>query len=266
MFLDDTACNLASLNLMTFIDADGGFDVESFRQSVSITILAQEIMVDDAAYPTANIGRNSHLFRPLGLGYANLGALLMTFGLPYDSDEGRNLAATITSLMCGQAYRTSAEIAEAMGPFPRYRMNRRPFLEVIGMHRAAADAIPADGVPEDLLGAARDSWVSALEAGRKWGYKNAQVTVLAPTGTSRWSSTRSSWAADSSRSSTTASRWRCAGSATRRSRWNRSWPTSTSTRRSRAPRTWTSRICRSSTVHSGPRTAPAPSTGWGTCA
>jgi ribonucleoside-diphosphate reductase alpha chain len=183
MFLDDTACNLASLNLMTYIDADGGFDIEGFRQSVSITILAQEIMVDDAAYPTANIGRNSHLFRPLGLGYANLGALLMTFGLPYDSDEGRNLAATITSLMCGQAYRTSAEIAEAMGPFPRYRMNRRPFLEVIGMHRAAADAIPADGVPEDLLGAARDSWVSALEAGRKWGYKNAQVTVLAPTGT-----------------------------------------------------------------------------------
>ena len=183
MFLDDTACNLASLNLMTYVDADGSFDIEGFRQAVSLTILAQEIMVDHAAYPTPSIGRNSHLFRPLGLGYANLGALLMTFGAPYDSDKGRNLAATITSLMCGQAYRTSAEIAEAMGPFPRYRMNRRPFLEVIGMHKAAADAIPADGVPEDLLGAARDSWASALEAGRKWGYKNAQVTVLAPTGT-----------------------------------------------------------------------------------
>jgi ribonucleoside-diphosphate reductase alpha chain len=183
MFLDDTACNLASLNLMRFLDADGRFDVAAFRHAVAITILAQEILVDHAAYPTPAIERNSHLYRPLGLGYANLGALLMASGLPYDSDPGRNLSAAITALMCGQAYLTSAEIAEAMGPFARYRMNRKPFLEVIGMHEAAARAIPADGVPIDLLEAARQSWVQALEAGRAHGYKNAQVTVLAPTGT-----------------------------------------------------------------------------------
>ncbi len=183
MFLDDTACNLASLNLMRFVDASGRFDVLAYRRTVAITILAQEILVDHAAYPTERIGRNSHLFRPLGLGYANLGALLMASGLPYDSDEGRNLAAALTALMCGQAYQSSAEIAEAMGPFPRFRMNRKPFLEVIAMHRAAADAIPAAGVPEDLLRAARESWVEALAAGARHGYKNAQVTVLAPTGT-----------------------------------------------------------------------------------
>ncbi len=183
MFLDDTACNLASLNLMKFLDEDGRFDVETYRHAVMLTIRAQEIIVDHAAYPTPKIERNSHLFRPLGLGYANLGALLMTFGLPYDSPQGRNLAASLTALMCGQAYRTSAEIAEAMGPYPRYRMNRKPFLEVIGMHKAAADVIPPDGVPEDLLEAARESWTAALEAGRRHGYKNAQVTVLAPTGT-----------------------------------------------------------------------------------
>jgi ribonucleoside-diphosphate reductase alpha chain len=183
MFLDDTACNLASLNLMLFLDEAGCFDVASFRRAAALTILAQEILVDHADYPTPVIARNSHLFRPLGLGYANLGALLMSFGLPYDSDAGRNVAASITALMCGQAYLTSAEIAGAMGPFPRYRMNRKPFLEVIGMHRAAAQAIPAEGVPADLLAAARESWSEALEAGRQHGYKNAQVTVLAPTGT-----------------------------------------------------------------------------------
>jgi ribonucleoside-diphosphate reductase alpha chain len=183
MFLDDTACNLASLNLMRFVDVDGRFDVEQFRRAAALTILAQEILVDHAAYPTPAIARNSHLYRPLGLGYANLGALLMSFGLPYDSDEGRNLAAAITAVMCGQAYATSAAIAEAMGPFARYRMNRRPFLDVIGMHRAAALEIPAAGVPEDLLKAAHACWSEALEAGRLHGYKNAQVTVLAPTGT-----------------------------------------------------------------------------------
>jgi ribonucleoside-diphosphate reductase alpha chain len=183
MFLDDTACNLASLNLMRFVDAAGRFDVAAYRHAVAITILAQEILVDHAAYPTERIARNSHLFRPLGLGYANLGALLMASGLPYDSDEGRHLATALTALMCGQAYRTSAEIAEAMGAFPRYRMNRKPFLEVIAMHRAAADAIPAAGVPEDLLRAARESWAEAFAAGSRHGYKNAQVTVLAPTGT-----------------------------------------------------------------------------------
>ena len=183
MFLDDTACNLASLNLMTFLDDEGRFDVESFRVAVRLTILSQEIAVDFADYPTQQIAKNSHLFRPLGLGYANLGALLMATGLPYDSEEGRNLAGCVTSLMCGEAYAASAEIAEAMGPFPRYRMNRKPFLEVIGMHKDAANALSSTGVTGDLHAAALESWRRALEAGKKHGYKNAQVTVLAPTGT-----------------------------------------------------------------------------------
>jgi ribonucleoside-diphosphate reductase alpha chain len=157
MFLDDTACNLASLNLMRFVDEQGRFDVAAFRAAVAITILGQEMVVEDASYPTSAIEKNSHLFRPLGLGYANLGALLMAAGLPYDSDEGRNLSAAITAVMCGQAYLTSSQVAEAMGPFARYRMNRKPFLEVIGMHKAAAEAIPAQGVQVDLLEAAR-SW------------------------------------------------------------------------------------------------------------
>jgi ribonucleoside-diphosphate reductase alpha chain len=183
MFLDDTACNLASLNLMTFGDEAGEFDVEAFRAAVAVTILAMEIVVDHADYPTPKIKRNSHLYRPLGLGYANLGALLMSRGLPYDSDEGRHYAAAITSIMCGQAYLTSAEVARGMGPFPRYRMNRKPFLEVIEMHKAAAEAIPRQGVPDDLHAASLECWQGALEAGRRWGLKNAQVTVLAPTGT-----------------------------------------------------------------------------------
>jgi len=183
MFLDDTACNLASLNLMRFVREDGIFDVAAFRRAASLTILAQEILVDHADYPTEKIARNSHLFRPLGLGYANLGALLMSQGTPYDSDEGRNLAAALTSLMCGEAYRTSAEIAAGMGPFPRFRQNRAPFLDVIGMHKAAADAVPADGVQVDLWKAQREVWAEALELGKRHGYKNAQVTVLAPTGT-----------------------------------------------------------------------------------
>ncbi len=183
MFLDDTACNLASLNLMTFVDGAGEFQVDDFKHSVDITILAQEIVVDPADYPTPAITKNSHLYRPLGLGYANLGALLMAEGLPYDSEGGRNLSAAITSLMCGQAYRMSAEIAEAMGPFPRYRMNRKPFLEVMGMHRDAAYAVPSEGVQSDLAEASREAWDEALELGEQFGYKNGQVTVLAPTGT-----------------------------------------------------------------------------------
>ena len=183
MFLDDTACNLASLNLMRFVGEDGEFDVESFRRAVHVVFLAQEIIVDHADYPTARIAQNSQLYRPIGLGYANLGALLMARGVAYDSDEGRNLAAAVTALMCGQAYATSAEIAGAMGPFARYRANRDSFLEVIGMHRSAADAIPAAGVPADLLAAARRAWAEALEQGRRHGFKNAQATVLAPTGT-----------------------------------------------------------------------------------
>jgi ribonucleoside-diphosphate reductase alpha chain len=180
MFLDDTACNLASLNLMKFADESGRFDVAAFRRAASLTILAQEILVDHADYPTPAITRNSHLYRPLGLGYANLGAFLMASGLPYDSAEGRNLAATVTAVMCGQAYLTSAEIAQAMGPFSRYRMNRKPFLEVIGMHRAAAEAIPRDGVPDDLCEAARECWTLALEGGRKWGFKNWRPPAPSP--------------------------------------------------------------------------------------
>ncbi len=183
MFLDDTACNLASLNLLTFLDESGEFDIEGFRHAVRLTILAQEIMVDHADYPTPAITRNSHLYRPLGLGYANLGALLMSCGLPYDSTEGQSLAATLTALMCGEAYHMSADIAEAMGPFRRFRMNRKPFLEVIKMHEEAALAISGEGVPEPLCAAARGSWRAAYEKGRKFGFKNSQVTVLAPTGT-----------------------------------------------------------------------------------
>ncbi len=183
MFLDDTACNLASLNLMTFVSEDGAFEVEDYRRAAGLTILGQEIVVDFADYPTAEIERNSHLYRPLGLGYANLGALLMANGLAYDSRKGRNMAAALTSLMCGEAYRMSAEIAEAMGPFPRYQPNREPFLEVIEMHRDAAYAVPPSGVQSDLIKAARKSWDDALELGEVHGFKNGQVTVLAPTGT-----------------------------------------------------------------------------------
>ncbi|MCZ7617165.1 MAG: vitamin B12-dependent ribonucleotide reductase [Myxococcota bacterium] len=183
MFLDDTACNLASLNLMRFVDEQGDFDVESFRRAVAVVFLAQEIIIDPADYPTARIAENSHLYRPIGLGYANLGALLMSRGVAYDSNEGRNLAAAVTALMSGQAYQTSAEIAEAMGPFPRYRENRESFLDVIGMHKQAADRIAEPGVPADLLAATRESWSDALARGRKHGFKNAQATVLAPTGT-----------------------------------------------------------------------------------
>ncbi|MEZ4333867.1 MAG: vitamin B12-dependent ribonucleotide reductase [Myxococcota bacterium] len=183
MFLDDTACNLASLNLMTFLDAEGRFQVEDYRRAAALTILGQEILVDFADYPTPKIAENSHLYRPLGLGYANLGALLMAFGLPYDSDQGRNLAAALTSLMCGEAYRMSAEIAAAMGPFPHFPENREPFLEVIEMHRDAAYMVPPSGVPADLMKRSRRVWDEAFELGSEHGYKNAQVTVLAPTGT-----------------------------------------------------------------------------------
>lgn len=183
MFLDDTACNLASLNLMKFVDDEGAFDVESFRRAVAVVFLAQEIIIGHADYPTARIAANSEVYRPIGIGYANLGALLMSRGLAYDSDEGRNLAASVTALMSGQAYLTSAAIAEGMGPFSRYRENRDCFLEVIAMHEAAAKAIAPAGVPADLLAAAREAWSDALARGRKHGFRNAQTTVLAPTGT-----------------------------------------------------------------------------------
>jgi ribonucleoside-diphosphate reductase alpha chain len=183
MFLDDSACNLASLNLMKFLGPDGRFDVEAFRHAVDTVILAQEIIVDNASYPTEKIARNSHDFRPLGLGYANLGALLMSLGLPYDSDPGRDFAAAITAVMCGQAYLTSARIAEALGPCPRYAENEESFLEVIAMHRDAVGRINPKNVPADLMEAARDVWNAAYEKGKRCGFRNAQTTVIAPTGT-----------------------------------------------------------------------------------
>jgi len=183
MFLDDTACNLASLNLMRFVGEDGEFDVDAYRHAVAITITAMEIIVPHADYPTEKIERNSHLYRPLGLGYANLGALLMARGLPYDSDAGRNLAATLTSVLCGEAYLTSSRLAAAMGPFPRYAENADCFLDVIRMHQRAAESVPVDGVPDVVCAASRGVWTQALASGGKHGFKNAQVTVLAPTGT-----------------------------------------------------------------------------------
>jgi ribonucleoside-diphosphate reductase alpha chain len=183
MFLDDTACNLASLNLMKYLEPNGQFDVESFKRAVSVTITAQEILVDNASYPTPRIAENSHNFRPLGLGYANLGALLMSMALPYDSDEGRDVAGAITALMCGEAYAQSARVAEKMGPFPGYELNSEPMLNVIRMHRDAMRGIKPDHVQAELYLGAQSAWDSAVELGERHGFKNSQVTVLAPTGT-----------------------------------------------------------------------------------
>ena len=183
MFLDDSACNLASLNLMKFRTVDGEFDVESFEHAVDIVISAQEILVGNAGYPTPAIEKNSHDFRPLGLGYANLGALLMARGLPYDSDEGRNYAAAISALMSGRAYAASSRIAKRLGPFKGYSVNEKPFLNVIDMHRAHAYKIPIEGVSEELLKAALKSWDDPLSLGERFGFKNAQISVIAPTGT-----------------------------------------------------------------------------------
>ena len=183
MFLDDTACNLASLNLMKYLNSNGSFDVEAFRHAVDVTITAQEILVDNASYPTPRIAENSHKFRPLGLGYANLGALLMSMALPYDSDGGREMAAAVTALMCGEAYAQSARIAERLGPFAGYAVNREAMLDVIRMHRDSLRPIKSENVQPSLLGAAQYSWDLALALGEKVGYKNSQVTVLAPTGT-----------------------------------------------------------------------------------
>jgi ribonucleoside-diphosphate reductase alpha chain len=184
MHIDDSACNLASLNLMKFRREDGELDVEMFEHAVDVVFLAQEIVVGYSSYPTPEIGRNAKKFRQLGLGYANLGALLMARGLPYDSDEGRAYAAAITALMTGRAYRKSAEVAKRMGPHAGFRENRAPMVGVIAKHRAAVGNINhADSVPNDLLDAARRSWDDALEIGEVHGFRNAQATVLAPTGT-----------------------------------------------------------------------------------
>jgi ribonucleoside-diphosphate reductase alpha chain len=183
MFLDDTACNLASLNLMKFVDEDGEFDVEDFRAACRTMITAQEILVDNSSYPTPAIDRNSHDFRPLGLGYANLGVLLMNRGLPYDSDEGRAYAAAVTALMHGEACAQSARIASAMGPFAGYARNAEPMLRVVDKHRKHAHMIDSSLVPRQLMEAGLDVWDEAYALGAQHGYRNSQVTVLAPTGT-----------------------------------------------------------------------------------
>ena len=208
MFLDDSACNLASLNLLKFAP-NGTFDVEAYRHAVDVLITAQEILVDNAGYPTEMIGKNSHDYRPLGLGYANLGALLMAAGLPYDSDAGRDYAACVTAIMCGQAYLQSSRIAELCPPLvpateptkkglaetnlgsnvmpggacPGWYINREPFLDVIRMHRASVNNINKNNVPPPLYEASKQAWDEALAHGEKHGYRNSQVTVLAPTGT-----------------------------------------------------------------------------------
>jgi ribonucleoside-diphosphate reductase alpha chain len=200
MFLDDSACNLASLNLMKFLKSNGEFDVPAYRHAVDVMITAQEILVDNAGYPTESISRNSHDYRPLGLGYANLGALLMASGLPYDSDAGRDYAACVTAIMCGEAYLQSARIAGQCpqiapassrvspqdvtgGACPGWYINREPFLNVIRMHRASVNKINKDNVPAAVLEGSKQCWDEALALGERNGYRNAQVTVLAPTGT-----------------------------------------------------------------------------------
>jgi ribonucleoside-diphosphate reductase alpha chain len=206
MFLDDSACNLASLNLLKFAP-NGTFDVDAYRHAVDILITAQEILVDNAGYPTEMIGKNSHDYRPLGLGYANLGALLMAAGLPYDSDAGRDYAACVTAIMCGEAYLQSSRIAEQCQPLapatdflqqrlgvttadampgsacPGWYMNREPFLDVIRMHRASVNNINKANIPTALYESSKATWDEALAHGEKHGYRNSQVTVLAPTGT-----------------------------------------------------------------------------------
>ena len=184
MSIDDSACNLSSLNLMKFRREDGEFDVTAFEHAVDVMFLAQEICVGYSSYPTPEIDRNAKAYRQLGLGYANLGALLMARGFPYDSDDGRAYAAAITALMTGRAYRKSAEIARRMGPFAGYRPNAAAMIGVIAKHRAAVGNIQhSDSVPDDLLSAARQAWDEALDKGEVSGYRNAQATVLAPTGT-----------------------------------------------------------------------------------
>ncbi len=183
MHLDNSACNLASLNLMKFLNDDGSFDVASFRHAVEIVFSAQEMLVSESSYPTEKIGENARAYRQLGLGYANLGALLMARGVAYDSDAGRAWAGAITALMTGQAYRTSARIAEVMGPFDGYAPNADAMLRVMRKHRAAADEIDPELVPEGMLSAAKQAWDEAVAAGEQHGYRNAQASVLAPTGT-----------------------------------------------------------------------------------
>lgn len=182
MFLDNTACNLASINLMKFRGQDGTFDVARFTAAARLFFIAQEILVDHASYPTAQIAKNSHLYRPLGLGYSNLGSLIMTAGIPYDSDEARSVCGSITALLHGAANLASAEMAGVVGPFAQYENNRAPMQKVMHMHRQAVENIEDSG-PQYLKQAARDLWDKVIELGERYGYRNAQATVLAPTGT-----------------------------------------------------------------------------------
>jgi ribonucleoside-diphosphate reductase alpha chain len=183
MHIDDSACNLASLNLMKFVNDDLEFDVDAFRYAVDVLITAMDIVVDNSSYPTTEIAQNSHDYRQLGLGYANLGALLMAMGLPYDSKPGREYAAAITALMHGEAYLQSARIAGTMGPFAGFAKNREPMLKVIEKHRSHAHRLDPSLVPLPLYSAIRDLWDETLDLGREVGYRNSQATVLAPTGT-----------------------------------------------------------------------------------
>ena len=183
MFVDNTACNLASLNLMAYLDDQGDFDADLFRHAVDLFITAQDIIVDEARYPTEEITRNSHRYRTLGLGYANLGALLMARGLPYNGDDGRAYAGAVTAILTGEAYAQSARLAAEMGPFVEFERNRQPMLGVIDKHVEAVEQIDHPRVPERLLDGARQSWNTARQEGERWGFRNAQVSVLAPTGT-----------------------------------------------------------------------------------
>jgi ribonucleoside-diphosphate reductase alpha chain len=183
MFIDNSACNLASINLMKFCDEQQAFDIKKFCHTVRILIIAQEILVDNGSYPTCEIAENSHRFRPLGLGYANLGALIMRLGKPYDSDEGRSFAAAVTALLTGTAYQTSAEIASARGPFDAFQLNRDPMINVINKHRNTLEQIKSDNDSAAVLAESHKIWDQTAEMGQRHGYRNAQVSVLAPTGT-----------------------------------------------------------------------------------
>ena len=184
MFLDDTACNLASINLLRYYDPKTDiFDLEGYLHTIRVFTTAMEILVDFSSYPTAEIAGNSHDYRPLGLGYANLGALLMRQGLPYDSEEARATAAALTAILCGEAYAVSSELAAGLGPFPGFKKNRKPMLRVIAKHRKSVEQINAQACPRPLLKAAKQAWESAEELGQINGYRNSQMTVLAPTGT-----------------------------------------------------------------------------------
>lgn len=183
MFLDDSACNLASINLVKYLNNDGTFDLEGYRHTVDIMITAEEILVDFSSYPGKTIAENSHEYRPLGLGYANLGAYLMRVGLPYDSDKGRALAAAMTAIMTGRAYAQSARIARKLGAFNSFALNRESMLGVIRMHQTAAHAIDGSNLTQELLAGAKEDWNDAYALGEQFGYRNAQTTVLAPTGT-----------------------------------------------------------------------------------